>query len=95
MRYDKPIVDLVHDAGGRMHIHCHGSIRSVLPAFLDMGVDVLHPFEAPPHGDIQPGVAKEMVRGRMCLEGNIQIADMYEQSPENIRAQVSALIRCL
>ena len=92
VRYDKPILDLIHDAGGRVHIHSHGSIRRVMPGFLAMGADVLHPFEAPPMGDITAREAKDMVRGRMCLEGNIQIADMYESTPEEIRAQTAALI---
>jgi hypothetical protein len=92
VRYDKPILDLVHEAGGRMHIHCHGSIKSVFQGFLDLGADVLHPFEAPPMGDLTPAEAKAMARGRICLEGNIQIADMYEASPANIREQTEALI---
>ena len=29
----------------------------------------------------------------MSLEGNIQIADMYETTPDEIRAQTEALIR--
>lgn len=92
VKYDKPIINLIHDAGGRMHIHSHGSIKKVFQGFLDMGADVLHPFEAPPMGDITPAEAKSMARGRICLEGNIQIADMYEKSVANIREQTSALI---
>ena len=93
LRYDKPILDLVHNAGGRMHIHCHGPIRKVIHHFAAMGVDVLHPFEAPPMGDITPAQIKEAARGRMTVEGNIQIADMYEKTPDDIRGQVEALIR--
>lgn len=92
VKYDKPIIDLIHDTSGRVHIHCHGSIRRVLPGFLAMGVDVLHPLEAPPMGDITAQEAKELARGRMCLEGNIQIADMYERTSEEIREQTAALI---
>ncbi len=80
VRYDKPIIDLIHDAGGRVHIHCHGSVKRVMAGFLDMEVDVLHPFEAPPMGDITPAEAKEVIRGRVCYEGNIQIHHMYEHS---------------
>lgn len=90
--YDKPIIDLIHEAGGRIHVHCHGSIHKVLPAFVAMGVDVLHPFEAPPMGDVTPQQAKALARGRLCLEGNIQIAGMYEKTPEQIRAETAALI---
>lgn len=92
VRYDKPILDLVHEAGGRVHIHCHGSIGKVLDGFLEMGADVLHPFEAPPMGDVTPGEAKARARGRICLEGNIQIGDLYEETPGEIRRQTEALI---
>lgn len=92
VKYDKPIIDLIHDAGGRVHVHSHGSIRKVFMDFVEMGVDVLHPFEAPPCGDILPCEAKEFARGRMCLEGNIQISRMYETSPEEIREETRRLI---
>ena len=41
LRYDKPIIDLIHDAGSRIHIHSHGSIKKVFQYFIDMGVDEL------------------------------------------------------
>jgi len=93
VKYDKPIIDRIHDAGGRMHIHCHGSIKTVLDGFIEMGADVLHPFEAPPMGDITAAEAKQKVRGRICIEGNIQISDMYEKEPDEIREQTQKLIR--
>lgn len=46
----------------------------------------------PPYGDVLPSEAKALARGKMCLEGNIQIADMYEQPPEAIREQVLELM---
>lgn len=92
VRYDKPILDRIHERGGRVHVHCHGSIRRVFDGFREMGADVLHPWEAPPMGDITAAEAKAKARGRLTLEGNIQIADMYEKSPGQIRAQTEALI---
>ena len=93
VRYDKPVIDLLHEAGGRVSVHCHGSIRKVLPGFLEAGVDVLNPFEGPPMGDITPRECKEVVRGRMSLEGNIQIASMYEHTPRQIRRETLDIIR--
>jgi len=93
VKYDKPLVDLIHNAKGSLHIHSHGSIKKVLNGFLDIGVDVLHPFEPPPMGDITSKEAKEIIKGKICFEGNIQIADMYEKSPENIKEQVHSLIK--
>ena len=92
VRYDKPIIDLIHEAGGRIHVHSHGSIRNVFEGFIDMGVDVLHPFEPPPMGDITAAQAKELARSKLCLEGNIQIASMYENSPSQIQEETTSLI---
>ncbi|MBN2312152.1 MAG: hypothetical protein JXR94_24450, partial [Candidatus Hydrogenedentes bacterium] len=93
VRYDRQIADGVHEAGGRLHVHCHGPLKAVLPQFLDLGADVLHPIEAPPMGDVTPAMAKEVFRGRTCIEGNIQIGDMYTETPEGIRAAAEGLIR--
>jgi hypothetical protein len=92
VRYDKPVIDLIHERGGRIHAHCHGCVGKVFQGFLDMGADVLHPFEPPPMGDITARQAKAAARGRLCLEGNIQIADLYEHSPDQIRQQTEQLI---
>lgn len=91
-RYDKPIIDLVHEAGGRMHIHSHGAMRKVFQGFVDAGVDVLHPVEPPPQGDLPAREAKQWARGKMCLEGNLQIHRLYEGSPDEIREETEQLI---
>jgi hypothetical protein len=93
VRYDRVLSERIHAFGGRLNVHCHGSLKAVKSDFLELGADVLHCFEAAPMGDITPAEAKQAWRGRIALEGNIQIADMYEKSPDDIRAQVEALIR--
>ncbi len=92
VKYEKPIFDAVHDAGGRMHLHCHGSIFKLLPSMVKLGVDVLHPVEAPQMGDSPAAAAKGILRGQVCIEGNVQIADLYEKPPAEIAAQVETLI---
>jgi hypothetical protein len=93
VRYDRPIAAAIHAAGGRLNVHCHGRLKEVTDGFLEIGADVLHCFEAPPMGDVTPAEVKAAWRGRIALEGNIQIADLYEKPPEDIRSQVEALIR--
>ena len=92
IRYDKPWSRRIHEAGGRLHVHSHGPLRSVLEGFVELGADVLHPVEPPPMGDVTAKEAKEILRGKVTIEGNIQIADMYETTPEAIRQQTEALI---
>jgi hypothetical protein len=93
VKYDKPIIDLIHEAGGRIHIHSHGKIKEVFQGFLEMKVDVLHPVEAPPMGDLTVAEARKLAGESLCIEGNIQISDIYEKCPDEIRAQTSALIK--
>lgn len=90
--YDKRINDLVHQRGGRMHVHCHGSLSKVFEAFVASGVDVLHPVEPPPMGDLPAKEAKRLAGDGLCIEGNIQIAHVYEHSPQEVRAETEALI---
>ena len=57
-----------------------------------MGVDVLHPVEPPPQGNVTAAEAKAVARGRMCIEGNIQIGSMYDGTPGAIREETRRLI---
>lgn len=92
VRYDRPIADLIHEAGGSLHVHCHGPLRSVLEGFVSLGADVLHPIEPPPMGNVTAQYARSVFGGHVCIEGNVQIGDMYTKSAEEIRAHVADLI---
>ncbi len=92
-RYDRMIIERLEERQHRMHIHCHGSVKKVLHRFTEIGTAVLHPFEAPPSGDITPKEAKDAARGKMTLEGNLQINDMYSSTPGKIYEQTQNLIR--
>ncbi len=92
VRYDRPIIERIHDAGGRLHIHCHGPLRDVLADFVDVGVDVLHPVESPPLGNLTAAQAKSIVRDHVTIEGNIQIARLYEAGAAEIAEETKCLI---
>jgi hypothetical protein len=93
VRYDKPIADRIHNAGGRLHVHCHGHLKLVLDGFLELGADVLHPVEPPPMGNVTAAEARAILGDKVCIEGNIQISNMYERTPGQIREETEALIR--
>jgi len=90
--YDKQIIDIIHNAGCFVHVHCHGSIKNVLHHFIEIGADVLHPIEAPPMGDTPIKFAKEILRDKVCIEGNVQIGDMYEKDEQEIIAMTKSVI---
>ena len=88
----KRISKLIHDSGSLVHVHSHGPLDSVLEGFAEMGADVLHPIEAPPMGDVTLAEAKRRIGKDVCLEGNIQIGDIYTAEEFEIRDQVKRAI---
>ena len=91
--YDKKICDLIHNAGSNVWVHCHGSVGKLLDRFIDMGVDVLNPIEPPPQGDITLVDAIEKVKGRMGLEGNIEISSLLLEPPEKVIELIDETVR--
>ncbi len=87
-RFDKPLIDLIHERGGYVWVHCHGKMGPVLERFLEMGVDVLNPVEPPPMGDITLAQAFDRVGNRMGLEGNIEAHDMMTATSERLHALI-------
>jgi len=85
---NKQIGEVVHAAGMYRHVHCHGSLDKVLEDFVEMGADCLHPIEQPPLGDVPFADAKRRIGDRVCLEGNIQIGDLYAAPTDELVAQV-------
>ena len=91
-RYDTPLCERIRSAGCLVYVHCHGFLDAVLERFADMGVNVLHPIEAPPLGDIALAEAKRRIGDRVCLEGNIQIGDVMTLDRSQIVEQVRQAI---
>ena len=88
-RYDERLIELAHRHNCVVVVHCHGPMDAVLERFANMGVDALHPLEAPPMGDVTLADAKRRVGDRICLMGNIQIGDLMACE----RAEIVAMTR--
>jgi len=76
VRYDKQIVKAIHGDGGYAMMHCHGKVGKVLESFSEMGLEAVHPVEAPPSGDVPLSDAKRRIGRVLCLRGNVQLADL-------------------
>ncbi len=88
----KRITAKLHAADVLVHVHSHGPLDALLEDFADMGANVLHPLEAPPMGDVAIADAKRRIGRRVCLEGNVQVGDLYTCEEHEIRDQVKRLI---
>jgi hypothetical protein len=93
VQFDKRVFAPIRAAGGLVHVHCHGSLAGLLEGFVEMGANVLHPVEAPPMGNVTAAQAKAVLRGKVCIEGNVQVGDLFTLPPDEIERQVAALIR--
>lgn len=83
-RFDKALIDLIHERGGYVWVHCHGKMGPVLERFVEMGVDVLNPIEPPPMGDMTLAEAFTRVGDRMGLEGNIETHELMTATQKRI-----------
>jgi uroporphyrinogen decarboxylase len=78
----------LHDRGCLLHVHCHNRLNALLEDFADAAWDVLHPVEPPPMGDVVLADAKRRLGDSLCLEGNIQIGEIYASPTERVVALV-------
>ena len=82
---DKPICDAIHDSGGHVWVHSHNKVAKFIDSFIDMGVDVLNPLEPPKNGDIDLNEIVAKYGNRIGWEGNIEIQEIIQASPERLR----------
>jgi hypothetical protein len=87
-----PVRDRLRKAGMLRHIHCHGPVNDVLEEFVELGANCLHPIEGPPLGDVTFADAKRRIGDQVCLEGNIQIGDLYHDPTDVLVEKVKRTI---
>lgn len=92
LEYDQPLIDMIHDAGKLVWVHCHGDMNPVLEGFMEMGVDCLNPIEPPPIGKLTLADAKRRCGGRMCLDGGIQNGDFQLLTPSQMVRRVEEVV---
>ncbi|NPV45842.1 MAG: hypothetical protein HPY69_02690 [Armatimonadetes bacterium] len=87
---DAELVKLMHDHGAIVYYHNHGPVMKYLEMFADIGMDAADCFEAPPWGDCDLVAAKEVLKGRVCIVGNLDDMEVIDKLDE---ATVRAIAR--
>ncbi|MCK4244473.1 MAG: hypothetical protein KAX20_02475 [Candidatus Omnitrophica bacterium] len=90
--YDRKIIRLVQEKGGIFHLHSHGKLKAVLKKFAEMGMNCLHPLESPPMGDVTLTEGRAILGDKVCIEGNIQIGDIFTEEPALFRKRVKETV---
>jgi hypothetical protein len=86
------LCERVHAKGCLLHVHCHNKLNANLEDIAGVGWDCTHPVEPAPMGDVDLADAKRRVGKQMCLEGNIQIGEIYASPTERVTRLVEDAI---
>lgn len=93
LKYERPLWQMVRDAGQIVWVHCHGKINMVIDDFVQGGVQLLDPVEPPPQGDIEIEEAKRRASaGPMTLIGNIQYSDLCQRPTNEFESLIKRAI---
>lgn len=90
--YDKPLMDICHDMGCMVAVHCHGNIKHAVKRFMEMGVDQIDPVEATPWGDISLEEIRDITNTQITLTGNIQFSEISTSTTLEIKKRVHNII---
>ena len=86
------ITETAHALGMKILMHSCGNTYSLLEWFADCGFDAVHPLE--PTAGMELAKVKEMVGGRMCIIGNIDVSHiLVDATKEEVFAAVRRAIR--
>jgi uroporphyrinogen-III decarboxylase len=78
-QFDRELVGVMRAHGAWAYYHNHGPIMAYLDMIVDLGVHALDPLEAPPWGDCDLRAAKEKLRGKVCIVGNLDDMEILEK----------------
>jgi hypothetical protein len=85
------MTQILHAAGAKVRLHCHGKIRHVLDMILQTGCDAIDPCEPPPDGDIELDELKRRCAAQdrsVSLFGNLELKLLEAGTPEQVRQAV-------
>jgi hypothetical protein len=90
--YARELIGMIRAAGCRSIQHYHGQIRHILADFVEMAPDAVHTIEAPPTGNCTLSQAWDVVGDRFALIGNVQYDRFRAATPDEMRAEVRAVL---
>jgi len=76
VRYDRPLIDIIHKYGGYARLHQHGRCRDVLDMTARTGCMGIDPIEPPPQGDVTLDYVRQRYGDRWVLFGNLELSDI-------------------
>ena len=92
--YLKEQIDLGHEYGYHVCLHCCGAIRRILPRLLELGIDLLHPIQAGAAGMDADSLAA--LKGKVTFVGGIDTQYLLVNgTPSEVEEEVRRVARSL
>ena len=89
--HHRPVADLVRSRGGYLSLHSDGNIVPALPSILDLGFNVVHPWQE--SAGMSYDLFERDYRGRFAVMGGIDVQTTIGfGDPNRVRREVGALI---
>jgi uroporphyrinogen-III decarboxylase len=89
----RKMVDIIHGAGAKARVHCHGRIGQVLDMIIETGCDGLDPCEPPPDGDIDLAeVKRRCLAAGVSVWGNMELKVLENGTPDDVRRVVKRIM---
>jgi hypothetical protein len=76
VKYDTPMVNVIHNYGGYARLHSHGNLKNILDDIVSTGCMGLDPIEPPPQGDVSLSYVRENYGKDLVLFGNLEASDI-------------------
>jgi uroporphyrinogen decarboxylase len=84
--------DMVHSYNAKVKYHSCGSIYSIIPDLIEVGVDILNPIQTTA-ADMDPYKIKKEFGNRLCLHGAVDIQELLPNGTvEDVETAVRGLI---
>ena len=88
----KAMADIAKKYGAYYYHHSCGAIRDLIPAFIEMGVDVLDPIQVKAAGMV-PAELKAEFGNRLCFSGGVDEQELLPNgTPEDVQKGVFQLL---
>jgi uroporphyrinogen-III decarboxylase len=93
VRYDKPMIEIIHVANGFVRLHSHGRLKAILNHIISMGSDGLDPIEPPPQGDMELSEVAGKCGRQLVLFGNLELSDIENLPTALFKAKIERALR--
>jgi len=92
--YIKEQADLGHEFGVHVCMHCCGAIKPIIPKFIEMGIELLHPIQALAAGMDAESIAE--FKDDITFIGGIDTQELLMNgTPDDVRADVRRVAKIL